>query len=59
MTATTPRIVTVRQNILKANDAANALATVLRFVAFRSWIFRSRRLPAATPSTQSSQEASA
>lgn len=25
--------------------AANALATVLRFVAFRSWIFRSRRSP--------------
>ena len=30
---------------------ANALATVLRFVAFRSWIFRGTR-PATTPTTQ-------
>ena len=30
--------------------AANALATVLRFVAFRSWIFRAHR--PALPTTQ-------
>ncbi|MCO1657448.1 bifunctional glycosyltransferase family 2/GtrA family protein [Pseudonocardia humida] len=37
--------------------AANALATVLRFVAFRSWIFRARR--AATTPTPSPQETAA
>lgn len=29
--------------------AANAVATILRFIAFRSWIFRPRRSVAATP----------
>jgi hypothetical protein len=37
--------------------AANLLATVLRFVAFRSWIFRGRRPAAGT--TTASQETSA
>jgi putative flippase GtrA len=35
--------------------AANLLATVLRFVAFRSWIFRGRR-PAAGTTATASQE---
>jgi putative flippase GtrA len=39
--------------------AANALATVLRFVAFRSWIFRGRRVPPAAPTDPHAQEASA
>jgi putative flippase GtrA len=38
--------------------AANALATVLRFVAFRSWIFRTRRAAGSTR-TSAVQEASA
>jgi putative flippase GtrA len=40
--------------------AANALATVLRFVAFRSWIFRGRRATATTTATTATvQETSA